>query len=106
MQLTTDQAELIQQFADSEDVQVYERYSGRGMYGKQCFGLVGRSLTSTAMKLACFLMEDGNDELALSLSNRIGEDSMGTDSIIYFPGHEWPVEEELEDDREDELVVL
>lgn len=68
------------------EVSIRPRYSGRAMYGAECFGLVG----------------DGHDlELALSeLPRNVREsarwDSMGRRSIVYFPGHLLDREDDLE----------
>ncbi len=77
--------------------EIRTRYSGRGMYGDECFGIVCPKPTRTAMLLALYLADQNEDALADDLSHCIREDSMGRDSIIYFPSFAWPEEVEVEE---------
>ena len=52
---------------------VHTNYSGRGMYGKECFGIVVESYSA---------IEDELDKYNVMGS----KDSMGRDTIIYWPG--------------------
>ena len=70
-------------------------YSGRGMYGKECLGIV------CDLRELCQLMIDYG-----SSSNgytpeipRINEDSLGLNAIYYFPTIKF--EEDIEEDPED-----
>lgn len=84
-----------------------QSYSGRGMYGKECVGVVvesgrgGFRLGAELAKSAAYLAEDEEDvhtvlsELAeLSVST----DAMGFDVIVYFPGVAWPEQDEQDED--------
>lgn len=65
---------------------IYSNYSGRGMFGSTCFGMVfdgSRDLTRFFICLA-----DLDQELALDLVDSWQSDSMGLSKIYYFPGWE------------------
>jgi len=84
-----------------EDAEIDERaarwdYSGRGMYGRTCFGFTGnvRTLAAFFTQLGFAagqkVAEDGSrcDELETLIDVLAGElttDSMGLDTIFYFP---------------------
>jgi len=57
-------------------------YSGRGQFGAQCFGLVGND--SQFLKFMIKFAELEPD-LAWALTDQVRTDSMGYDSIYYFP---------------------
>lgn len=68
-------------------------YSGRGMYGRTCFGFVGNMQDYSNFLLA--LVEvffdqtediDQSKYLASLFGERVATDSMGYDTIFYFPG--------------------
>lgn len=65
------------------EIRINERYSGRGMYDRTCFGVV----TNTA-GFARFIIETSrlNDEVADDLIDRLLTDSMALKTIYYFPG--------------------
>lgn len=79
---------------DSDEVDVRTDYSGRGMYGRTCVGVVGSSV-SVALRfmfaLAEQISEDGDDaweqrENVMELAEDLRTDSMAYDTIYYFPG--------------------
>lgn len=65
----------------------YPDYSGRGMFGQKCFGIVGG-----IGDLVTFMMELVKEEpdLAQEMASYIQHDSMGLDSIYYFPDVHFP----------------
>ena len=75
-------------------------YSGRGMYGKSCFGID----YDTADDLAVFLMrlyEVLGEDVAIDMAENIRLDNMGLGMIAYFPGYsidEWDEDEGDDDD--------
>lgn len=79
-------ADIIKDFCEEYDLGFYNDYSGRGMYGKLCVGIVCGDILGTLVKLCDYLnnfLEDGE-----SLSDYIGTpktDSLGLDCILYFP---------------------
>jgi hypothetical protein len=73
---------------DFADV-IYTDYSGRGMYGATCLGIVVPS-RSDAPKVVGYLAvalaeEDGDVD---ALLDEVATDSMGRDTIVYFRGVE------------------
>jgi len=59
-------------------------YSGRGMYGEQCFGVVLHDAREFALFILCVGQVDHT--LAQSLARKVRTDNMGYDMIYYFPG--------------------
>lgn len=74
---------------------LYRKYSGRGMYGRTCFGIVGGM--SDFAKFICQLTQIDPD-LAWDLSQNVSRDSMAFDTIFYFPSYQ--LDEETEDGDE------
>lgn len=68
---------------DNGDITVHPKYSGHGMYGKECFGVV-----ASIRAFAVFLVElaSMDDDAAQTLSGAVRADSMGLLTIYYFPG--------------------
>ena len=81
-------ADYIRDFVEEhEEYSLYEGYSGRGMFGRKCLGVVvaeGNSYMSFLMELTEYLcqqnVEDGN-----LLLDGVSCDSLGLDTIVYFP---------------------
>lgn len=71
----------IQHVADTGDLEIHPAYSGRGMYGKTCWGIAGSfaDLFEASMEIARILRSQGLDLPAPA------RDSMGLDSIWYWP---------------------
>lgn len=75
-----------------------ENYSGRGMYGRECVGVTisrGQSTFNLAAQLCVeaidlFGEEEGPDFIEELSRLSVSEDSMGHDSIVYFPRVSWP----------------
>lgn len=105
MQLSSKQRRLIQDFVGESDcdIEIRFKYSGRMMYGKECFGLVieqlGNSYTQL-MRLAVKLSEANEETLLDRITNNVRADNMGMDAIIYFPGVEWGADDEEEEECE------
>lgn len=72
--------------AGLEQEALREDYSGRGMYGKECPGLVGsrKEFVRFYIRLAAQIGADEAEDLA----NAAREDSMGREEIVYWPGTE------------------
>lgn len=86
-----------------DDAEIYVDYSGRGMYGATCFGIVHDSHDTIialviAHALHIALLEQGDDdhddvmESATEILRSACGDSMGRQHITYFPGWELPQE--------------
>lgn len=106
-QLSPTLAQIIRDKVEGEDCSIYEQYSGRGMYGAQCFGItVNRHARATILSIFMDVIFDGvdgnyGDELLEEIRNHnwaMREDNMGLDQIYYFPNVQWPEEEEEEGD--------
>lgn len=79
--------ELIEEFCTDYSHEFYDGYSGRGMYGKTCAGIICDSCENyitLAMQLTVFLMENGIDDPVYELG-RPSIDALGMDTILYFP---------------------
>jgi len=75
--------------ADIEPENLRWDYSGRGMYGRECFGIVGRMSDYTRFIVALTQWEDGSElagDYAWELADRVSTDNMAYDTIFYFPG--------------------
>lgn len=85
MQTTTIETKMIDDaiYETDDSISVHQSYSGRGMHGDTCFGLVGgqRAMLKFFVALA---QED--PELANDLADSLCTDNMGRDYIYYFPG--------------------
>lgn len=76
--------------ADIDMDQVRWHYPGRGMYGTTCFGFVASNPMAAFGQLIVqlALVEGESNCFANQLIERVSTDSMGHDTIIYFPGLE------------------
>lgn len=87
-------AQLIQEIAENgdDDTRFRADYSGRGMYGRQCVGIVGDS--TCLQQVIAQVIKDAHrqsDDLDLDFDDVVdalldySEDSMGRDRIFYWP---------------------
>ena len=83
-------ADLIRGFCNEPEndyYDVYERYSGRGMFGARTIGIVvrqGHSYLNMMMELTSYLEAKGFDDPLLELEG-VAIDELGLDTIVYFP---------------------
>lgn len=81
-------AEGIRQFvSDNTQYSLYEGYSGRGMFGKKCLGVVvrsGDSFMAFLIALTKYLDEQGIEDMDCELESA-SYDDLGKDTIVYFP---------------------
>ena len=81
-------AEAIRNYVDeNEQYELYEGYSGRGMFGRKCLGVVIRELDSFMdfiIKLTRYLDDNGVEDTNFSIEGA-SYDSLGLDTIVYFP---------------------
>lgn len=77
--------QLAQIIADEVDGQVYENYSGRGMYGKETTGVVVSDLGQVMSALYSSSAHIGElrDAGELDQVEKFRWDSMGLDIIVY-----------------------
>ena len=99
-QLIKDACEVVE---NSDNVNFNNKYSGRGMYGSYCIGIVGRQvdvqqvITQVALSIMEESIEGGTSDgisgqvfceaqtaMTMLLAGQ-GTDSMGRDVIIYWP---------------------
>lgn len=80
----------------------FRSYSGRCMYGKLCVGLTCKYPTSGLLEILEVIAQEIEeiDEMReyLELLKNHNYDSMGLDSIIYWPSIEWTPELQLLND--------
>lgn len=80
---------------------IHEHYSGTGMAGARCFGLVTPYAGDSAIQAICTFMVElakDDDDLVINLSDAVRWDRLGHSTIFYFPGY---ILEEAEDGPED-----
>jgi methylglyoxal synthase len=68
-------------------------YSGRGMYGDECIGAVIDDQREAMIFLVDLALDaEGRDEriLVSRAARNVVFDSLGRDTIMYFPKFEWP----------------
>lgn len=69
-------------------------YSGRSMYGKECFGITlesDKDFTLVMLELFRFMEEEGNGDVVRELVDSMRSDNMGLSYIYYFPN--WELED-------------
>lgn len=71
-------------------------YSGRGMYGRECFGIVVDSVAELLDFWTGIVIED--EWTAGQLARDAREDGMGQRTIVYFPG--WQLDNAQDDEEE------
>lgn len=73
--------------AENPQYNLYENYSGRGMFGRNCLGVVvkqGNSFMEFLMDLTRYLEQNDIEDTNLDLEG-VSYDDLGLDTIIYFP---------------------
>lgn len=78
--------EQVKQFIDAANDAGYSlrSYSGRGMYGDSCLGIVTENVVATVANVL-FRIEPDNQCDFLNVFESARTDSMGMSDIIYFP---------------------
>lgn len=77
--------EVLIDFCESNELEYRMDYSGRGMFGRKCFGVVCDDPLSIAIMLADAIRDT---ECFVGAYDELGTprmDSMGLSSILYFP---------------------
>ena len=82
-------ADAVRQFAEQsgDKYTIYENYSGRGMFGRKCLGVVvrnGYSYMEMLVNLTRYFDENGLEDEDLELEG-VCVDELGMDTIVYFP---------------------
>ncbi|MBU5473577.1 hypothetical protein [Roseburia sp. MSJ-14] len=80
--------EAIRKYVDeNEGYEIYENYSGRGMFGRKCLGVVvkqGCSFMDFLMKLTKYMDDNNVDDVDFKLEGTT-YDNLGLDTVVYFP---------------------
>lgn len=80
-------ADGIRKFVDENpQYKLYEGYSGRGMFGRKCLGVVvshGDSFMEFLMNLTRYLEQNDIEDTNLDLEG-VSYDDLGLDTIVYF----------------------
>jgi hypothetical protein len=89
-----------------------QSYSGRGMYGRKCLGVVlkegqttGQFFSKVIMTINDYCTADEMFEVLPDIANIcevMCSDSLGLGKIVYFPGVEFEGEEEPEEGSEED----
>lgn len=114
--ISNELAAIIREAAENEDCSIYEQYSGRCMYGANCFGITIPQFSEIGvLQLIINILGElrnrnstypNKEELInelLELNWKERSDNMGRDMIYYFPNIQWPEEEETEEEEEDKI---
>ena len=76
--------EIIRELCEDNDLECRDNYSGRGMYGRTCYGIVTDNIFYVVITL-CDMIRDEGYESAADIIGEVRTDSMGLDKIVYFP---------------------
>ena len=87
--------ELLEELAQEVDGNIRTDYSGRGMYGKTCVGIVVDNLLALGGAITS-VIED--EELRKELTTNSNTDSMGYDTIVYWTRVTCPDADEEDED--------
>lgn len=84
--------EAIESFTNDNEHTIYENnYSGRGMYGANCYGISCNNPLK-AISMITYEVWDMDEEEAMmcwiDMMSDAQTDSMGRQQILYFPGYE------------------
>lgn len=83
--------DMLEQFDDGSreiDEMIKREYSGRGMYGKTCFGVVLET-HADVYRFFIAVTDAFSSDFAYDLVMNVQTDNLGRDVIVYFPG--WTV---------------
>lgn len=92
MKMTDPDWEVFEHACERADIgDVRTHYSGRGMYGRRCVGVVVGSMGEIT-RLAIELARDADtpEWLLDEMCDNAARDNMATDMIVYWPGVEAP----------------
>lgn len=73
--------------SEYEEYEIYENYSGRGMFGRKCLGVVvkqGYSFMDFIINLTRYLDDNDVEDADFKLEGTT-YDNLGLDTIVYFP---------------------
>lgn len=73
--------------SECEEYEIYENYSGRGMFGRKCLGVVvkqGYSFLDFIINLTRYLDDNDVEDADFKLEGAT-YDNLGLDTVVYFP---------------------
>lgn len=73
--------------SEHEKYEIYENYSGRGMFGRKCLAVVvkqGYSFMDFIIKLTKYMDDNNVDDVDFKLEGTT-YDNLGLDTVVYFP---------------------
>lgn len=80
--------EAIRNYVDENDqYELYEGYSGRGMFGRKCLGVVvkqGYSFMDFIINLTRYMDDNDVEDADFKLEGAT-YDNLGLDTVVYFP---------------------
>ena len=97
MILSRELEDVIREAACNSGFSIRSDYSGRGMFGRECFGVVADASVGKFVATILRYIDDSDilEELSRLLED-MRTDSMGLSTIFYFPN--WELEETDGDD--------
>lgn len=93
--LSKELSDVFTEVADNEYIGIRKNYSGRSMYGKECFAVTGESFKSIIYHVLSYVRDYEDWDLIDEFTNWLrgcSADNMGRDVIIYNPYWKWPEE--------------
>lgn len=87
----------IRNAADDCGFAIRSDYSGRGMFGQECFGIVANSVGKVVASILRNIDDPDVIEEFSDVLENLHTDSMGKSSIFYFPNFRFGEEEEDDD---------
>lgn len=83
--------EIIQQVAEDLQMDVHTSYSGRGMYGRKCFGVDGSmcNIASFVGYVTQNALEDELEDFEADMWDDMKVDQLGKGYIFYWENLEW-----------------
>lgn len=80
--------DMMNEFADINDLSLRKGYSGRSMYGEQCIGIICEEPLLTLAELLAYIVDNDEEMTGQDILDILGEpkmDTMALNYILYFP---------------------
>lgn len=100
MKLTAAQYDDLDLIANGEGFAIQD-YSGRFMYGRRCIAFVGEDVPRFLISLTRKLCQNGEFNLVSAMYSDVKTDSMGLDSVVYFPNIDAEIDADESDDTDE-----
>lgn len=82
----------VAQILEEAGFELYANYSGRGMYGRKCFGIITSNPAKSTMDLVITLLDSQYSDieyirdLVSVMQQTVRQDALGDEFIVYFEG--------------------